>query len=196
MLKYLAAAEFKREARLGAASGSGVQLSSVSMRGIDEKARTASFVFSDGRVDRAGDRINPLGWALADFRRNPVALFAHDSKSLPVGRARNVRIDGDRLVGDIEFARPETSIRADQVWRMVRDGYVSAVSVGFQPIKWAWARDPARPMGIDFERQALLEISVVTVPAHQGALLVGADAKKANVRRRRELELIRLRHGN
>jgi len=198
MLKYLTPAEFRYEARHGRAAGAGVQIA-ANVRAVNEKLRMASFVFSNGAVDRAGDRIDPAGWVLSDFRRNPVALFAHDSKALPIGRARNVRVGENSLLGDIEFADAEISIFADQCWRMVKGGFMPAVSVGFAPLDWSWARDPARPGGLDFKRQALLEISCVPVPAHPGALLVGASLPSAPNQkarqRERDLELSRLRYG-
>jgi phage head maturation protease len=64
---------------------------------------------------------------------------------------------------------------------MVRAGFISAVSVGFMPLDYSFAGDDeARPWGIDFERQALLEISVVPVPANANALI---EAKRLRDRR-------------
>ena len=47
------------------------------------RPRTKRFCFSDGSVDRMGDTIAPDGWDLADFNRNSVALWAHDSSAPP-----------------------------------------------------------------------------------------------------------------
>jgi HK97 family phage prohead protease len=196
MDRFLPATEFKRLARIGREAGAGIAIASAGVRAVDQKARTATFVFSDESIDRSGDRIMASGWQLRDFQRNPVALFGHNSGELPIGRAINVHIAGPRLIGSIFFAPAETSPFADKVFRMVVGGFVSAVSVGFLPIQYRWAQDPARPAGIDFLRQSLLEISVVTVPANQGALLVGAglsEQARANEKRRRTLEFLRLR---
>ena len=38
------------------------------------------FVISDGSLDRHGTRINPKGWDLTNFKKNPIALFGHDSR--------------------------------------------------------------------------------------------------------------------
>ena len=110
----------------------------------------------------------------------------------------NLRINGPRLIGDIQFAPADTSEFADRVFRMVRGGFVQAVSVGFAPIEWRWAKEPGRLGAIDFIRQTLLEISVVTIPANKEALLIGASAEPASQRardaRRRKLHLLRLGH--
>ena len=39
------------------------------------------YVMSDATADRYGDVIEPDGWQLRHFKRNPIALFGHDSAS-------------------------------------------------------------------------------------------------------------------
>ena len=60
------------------------------MRGFDDSRRAVRFCFSDGSVDRVGDTVDPRGWQLAQFLKNPIALFAHDATSPPIGRATNL----------------------------------------------------------------------------------------------------------
>lgn len=147
----------------------------------DVAPRTKRFCFSDGSVDRLGDRIDPDGWDLQEFRRNPVALWAHDSLAPPVGRARNVFVEGRRLMGDIEFAPPEVYPFADTIFRLVDGKWLNAVSVGFLPTAAAFVEnDPDRRGGIDFQRQTLIEISIVPVPANANAL-AEARSKGVNV---------------
>jgi HK97 family phage prohead protease len=156
-----------------------------------------NFTVSDGSVDRMGDTINPNGWRLDAFRKNPVVLFAHDSTSLPVGRAVDVHPDGTRLVASIKFAQ---TAMGRSVAGLVRGGYLGATSVGFVPLEYAFSKDQNRKGGIDFASTELLEISVVPVPANANALLTGisegagkaahGDAKR---KRERDLEVIRLR---
>jgi HK97 family phage major capsid protein/HK97 family phage prohead protease len=117
-----------------------------------------------------GDTVNPHGFELADFRRNPVALWAHDAEAPPIGRAANVRVEENALKGDIEFMSAELYPFADQIYRMYCDGFLAAVSIGFIPIEWSWTKDPDRPFGIDFKRQFLCEISCCPVPVLASAL--------------------------
>jgi len=119
---------------------------------IADRARTIRFCFSDGSVDRAGDTIDQDGWELERFRRNPSALWAHDSSAPPIGRASNVAVTGSRLMGDIEFASAETYEFADTIYRLVSGGFIRAVSVGFRPLEYSFAEDDDRPWGIDFKR--------------------------------------------
>lgn len=132
--------------------------------------RTIRFVLSDNSVDRMGDRIDAAGWQLSAFRLNPVVLWAHDSSTPPIGRARDLRVEGSRLIGDIEFASAADHPLADTVYRLVRGRFLNAVSVGFRPIDWAASTDRSRAGGIDFKRQELLEVSVVPVPANPNAI--------------------------
>ena len=39
--------------------------------------RTMTFVISNGGVDGDNDTIDPSGWDLENFRRNPVVLWSH-----------------------------------------------------------------------------------------------------------------------
>jgi HK97 family phage prohead protease len=118
-----------------------------------------------------GDTISAAGWDISDFMRNPVALWAHDSSAPPIGRASNVRVEGGRLMGDIEFASASVYEFADTIYRLALGKFINAVSVGFLPIRYQFVdNDPDRGFGIDFLEQTLLEISVCPVPANPNAL--------------------------
>jgi HK97 family phage prohead protease len=130
------------------------------------------FLFSDGSVDRVGDTIDPQGWQLDSFRKNAVCLWAHDALSPPIGRVSNVFVDHRGLIGDIRFAEAEVYEFADTIFRLVINGYLSAVSVGFLPLEYDLSND--RPYGVDFMRQELLEVSVCPVPANSNALVAAS----------------------
>jgi hypothetical protein len=50
------------------------------------------FVLSDATVDRYGDIIDPAGWVLANFKKNPIALSV--IPAFPIGTWSNIRIEG------------------------------------------------------------------------------------------------------
>jgi HK97 family phage prohead protease len=170
MNKFVDQRTFHKLASAGDTSGAAVEHLGSVTRATDNGSRVVTFCFSDGSVDRVGDRIDPHGWDLTSFRSNPVCLWAHDSSSPPIGRVRRTYVANSRLMGEIQFASAETYPFADQIYRLVVDGFVNAVSVGFLPLDWKWADDDDRH-GINFERQELLEISVVPVPANAHALI-------------------------
>jgi HK97 family phage prohead protease len=164
--------------RLAAAPA--IRFTTVGEPVVSTEPRTLGFVFSDESIDRYGDIIQARGWVLANFNANPVALFGHDAGSVEnvIGRARNVRVNGTQLVGDIEFMTAEVNPNAEAVFRMLQGGFLKTVSVGFAPLEWEQAKDKTRPGGIDFKRQELLEISVVPIPANPNALV---QAKAAGI---------------
>lgn len=138
------------------------------------QGRRIKFVFSDNSIDRARDKINQNGWDLSTFVKNPVALFAHDSSSLHsvLGKALNVATISNQLRGEIDFTTADINPFADTAFKMVKAGLLSAVSVGFLPIDYAFATDKDRTGGIDFQRQQLLEISLCAIPANPNALVI------------------------
>jgi len=174
--------EFQRRVKLGHKPGVAVRFATDGQAQVQagDDSRVVSFVFSDASVDRYGDTINPRGWVLDNFNANPVALFGHDTSSVEnvIGRASNVRVEGDRLIGDIEFMGGDVNPNAEAVFQMIKAGFLRTVSVGFQPMEWVASKDRARQGGIDFKKQELVEISIVPVPANANALI---QAKAAGI---------------
>lgn len=144
---------------------------SAEVKAAEGGERAIDFVLSTDSIDRQGDSIDQAGWQLANFRKNPAVCWAHDYQSLPVGKAKNVRIEDGKLKARCEFTA-EGKIRFnDLVFDLCRDGFLNACSVGFIPLEWNWAESEARRMGMDFHRQDLLEFSIVPVPANPEALI-------------------------
>jgi HK97 family phage prohead protease len=133
-----------------------------------EDDRTIKFIISTGDPDREKDVISPDGWNTSNYLKNPVVLFAHDYGSLPVARATNVRLDGSNLIAEAEFADAALNPMAEQVYQMLRQGYLRGASVGFRPLEFQYNEQRG---GVDFAKQELLEFSVVPVPANPGALM-------------------------
>ena len=143
---------------------------------IIRKAATAEvdgleFVLSDETVDRMGDVISAKGWDLAWFKKNPIALFGHSS-DFPIGKWANVRVEGGKLKGRLVLAAEGTSRRIDELRSLVEQGILRAVSVGFRPIESELVDDRNPYGGVRYLKQALLECSLVSVPANPAALAV------------------------
>ena len=134
------------------------------------------FVMSDNTVDRYGDVIEADGWQLGNFRKNPIALFGHDG-GFPIGTWRNVRVEGDRLLGRLELMAP-VSERLRELHTAIDAGVLRAVSVGFRAVP-----DQVEPIesgGLRFLKAELVECSLVAVPANPNALQL---AKSLNLSR-------------
>lgn len=132
-----------------------------------------NFVISDGSLDRHGTRINPNGWDLSNFKRNPIALFGHSS-GFPIGRWEDVRVEKDKLVGRLVLAAENTSARIDELRKLVEQGILRAVSVGFSVLEWG---APGKS-NFDIEKQELHEVSLVAVGSNTNAV---AKARSLNI---------------
>ncbi len=132
--------------------------------------RRIEFRVSTRGVDRDNDTIAPDGWRLDRYKRNPVVLWAHQYDQPPVAKAVSIRVVGDALVASADFVPGEIVPFAETVFQLLKGGFLSAVSVGFHPVRLM--RNAERG-GVDYVEQELLEFSVVPVPANPDALVVG-----------------------
>lgn len=126
-----------------------------------------TFTISTGSVDRDHDTIDPNGWRLGEYRRNPVVLFGHDARQPPIGKAAAVEVRSGALKADVVFAPEGVYPLADTVRGLVDAEILRATSVGFIPIKWTF--DEERN-GVDFLEQELYEFSIVPIPSNTEAL--------------------------
>ena len=127
------------------------------------------YVLSDDSVDRYGDIINADGWSLANFRKNPIALFGHKS-DIPIGTWTHVRVEGNRLLAKLQLAAAGTSHWVDTVRSLIEQRVLRACSVGFRDIK-SEPLDPEKPWGaMRFLKSELVECSIVAVPANANAV--------------------------
>ena len=139
------------------------------------------FIISTGVVDRDNDIIDVNGWNFDNYNKNPVILWAHNYKEPPVAKSVNIWIEGDKLKSTALFMPYDMSAFAHSIGQMYANGYLNAVSVGFDAIEAKWAPDTqSRPWGIDYAKQELLEYSCVPVPANPEAL-IDAKAKGVNI---------------
>jgi HK97 family phage major capsid protein/HK97 family phage prohead protease len=127
------------------------------------------FVMSDDSVDRMGDVIEQDGWELANFRRNPIALFGHSS-GFPIGKWHDVAVKDGQLRGRLELM-PAVSDRLREIQAAVAAGVLRAVSVGFRPMDMEPLED-SKDGGFRFTKSELVECSLVSVPANPNALSI------------------------
>lgn len=154
---------------------SGVLLTSKAAPDLQVGDREAIFVMSTNDPDRHGDVVEQ-NWELRDFRKNPVFLFQHDSSSLPIGKISKIWTSDDKTK---TFAKAEATPEgmddlADKVWKFIKTGFLNAVSVGFMPVEDPQPRRDKNGdfVGYTFPKNALLELSAVSVPAAAGALAI------------------------
>jgi HK97 family phage prohead protease len=142
---------------------------------------TFKATISTESVDRDGEVMVPQGMNAKDYERNPVLLWNHDP-SQPIGRALTLKRGDTSISAEFEFAKRPDDYDGDwfpdYVRGLVAAGVVKGVSIGFMPmeggVRMATKGDSDR-YGPDvrrvFSKWKLLEVSVVSVPANQDALI-------------------------
>ena len=178
MQKFLSLDEFHAAAKTSEQPGP-IQaqfVDEIEAKADAETTRKLTFTISTASVDREKDVISLDGWDLKNFNRNPVFLWAHNYRQIPLGRSSEPFRQGGKLKAQVEFTPKGLDLFNDTVFELYKQGFMRAVSVGFRPIKWNWNEE--RSGGIDFNEQELLEFSAVPVPANPEALM---DAKSAGI---------------
>ena len=110
-------------------------------------------------VDRAGDVVVPEG---AVFELPIPLLFAH-KHDVPIGTVVQAWVTS---AGIRIRARLSAGVQAaEEVWQLIKDGALSACSIGFKALK----STPLRNGGLRFDSWEWHELSIVSVPALPGA---------------------------
>lgn len=169
--------EFKAAAKAGTAPDVDAMLVkgfAVEEKLVGDDERTLQFVISTGAVDRDGDTIDPSGWVLDQYTKNPVVLFGHDSSEPPIATAIATWVEGGKLKSRAKFPTAEEHAFGNMIYRLYAGGYMKATSVGFAPKEYKINEErPGSMWGpcMDFLKQELLEYSAVSIPANPEALL-------------------------
>ncbi|MCK9327580.1 MAG: phage major capsid protein, partial [Bacteroidales bacterium] len=133
----------------------------------DTDERTLTAIASTSNPDRDHDVLPSDGWNLKNFKKNPVMLYGHDSRDLPVATVTDIKQDGEKLVFKARFPKPGIHDFADKVYELYKDGILRAFSVRFSSKDY----EKNDYGGLTFKKSELLEISAVTVPANAEALV-------------------------
>jgi len=156
----------------------------------DGKTPSCTVTFSTNKLARDGCVLDAAGLDVKHYRRNPVVLFAHDYRSLPIAKSPNVQyIKGTSRSGDKWAGKPQFHLQTDlsrEVWWLIENGYLRAWSLGFIVRKYKRLKPSevgikkenseesdvvdARRVWDRFVETELLEYSSVPVPADPHAL--------------------------
>ncbi|MFS1865156.1 HK97 family phage prohead protease [Vibrio breoganii] len=127
------------------------------------------FILSTDAKDSDNDIIYQDGWDMSRAKDHLPALWMHDHHKLPVGRWKNVKVTGGKLVGDLELAPAESSGFQKAINSLVDNGFIKAVSVGFRAKEYNERKDDDG-YGYDITKAQLHEVSLVNVGAQPEAL--------------------------
>jgi hypothetical protein len=192
------------EARWRALSGFGIERPSGDMkRDLDEHKKVliqrglnirqaiaapdmgtgiVQFVASTDGIKRDGNRVSNDGWTFSNFSQNPVFLWCHDYRLLPIGKHLSWRVDKEDgksvLRIWVQFAPKELNEFADKVRLMYEHEYLRAVSIGWIPLEYEPILDSDGDwMGWNFTKNDLLEVSAVPVPSDPEAVKEAQEAR-------------------
>jgi HK97 family phage prohead protease len=122
-------------------------------------------------VDRVGDVIRTSGWQIDNYRKSgaPV-LFSHDYSLPPIGNSVEMEAQRKGLWSVTRF-HEKTQLSRDLAV-LARGGLMKSWSVGFNPIGKPDMRksEEGEFLGYIFNKQELLEYSLVPVPANPDAV--------------------------
>lgn len=150
---------------------------------LDAKQGRIHAVVSTETPDRDGDIIRVAGWDLDNFLKHPVLLSSHNYQTLrsQIGEWESMDVKGKRLEGIARYYIGAGNDEADWGFHLAEMGK-AAYSVGFKP-DMSQAKELgddsgsfSRPM--EFNKQELLEVSHVTIPANADALQLMGQMKR------------------
>lgn len=144
---------------------------------------------TDGSEDRHGTVINPDGWQIDAYMRNPVVLWQHgEVAEFPyVGKTLAMRKVGGAWESDIELLvglwRHMNCNLAAFLWEAYRDHGMGAISVSFIPKEWRDRKATDIPSFFseetEYTKQELTEQSFVNVPSNRNGLVQAIEKERA-----------------
>jgi HK97 family phage major capsid protein/HK97 family phage prohead protease len=140
----------------------------LEIKSIDEATRRIRGTASTPTPDRSGDVVEPLG---ARFPPE-IPLLLHHRKETPVGVAR---LTATRTGIDFDATLPtiaeDGAVKAevDRAWTSIQHKLIRGISIGFRVVDDAV--EALKTGGLRFLKTEILELSLVSVPAHQDASL-------------------------
>lgn len=162
---------------------------------IDAEQGIVEYIASDETIDCYREIVRASGWRFTHFAKNAPFVDSHDYSSIKnlLGKVIDFRVENNQLIERVQYSlEPDTL--ALWAFKMVRDGFLKAVSVGFQPVRMVSKYD-ANPaafagevaaLGLDaqqaatvrviYQEQEQIELSQCVLGANPNAL---AKAYKA-----------------
>lgn len=135
---------------------------SIDVKAVNDEERRITFVISTNDQDRSEDIIIPKGIDFTDYLTNPVVPYGHNYGGKSYGRGENLRVEGNKVIGDVVFPPEGDFPDADIVYKLYKNKFQHAVSIGFIPIDYEL--NPKSKYGIIYTKISMLEFSLVLVP--------------------------------
>lgn len=137
------------------------------MKTEEMTGKVTRFIGTSEAKDRDGEIVLMDAWDFTNYVKNPVVLWMHDHKALPIGKTVGIYKDEVSRVIYFDIYITDGYDFAKNVKALVEEGILKATSVGFRVLDWTWDEKMDAPV---FTKTELFEISIVNVPANQEAV--------------------------
>lgn len=175
---YTALIKFLKENTHGGKVSPHVEVFKASTLKADNEA--FHWIMSTFDLDRDLEQVDPDGWELENYLRNPVVLWSHDYRMPAIGHAENVNTENKVLSGDIIFNPKEADEFGYGIGQRVKAGSIRTGSVGFRVDEVEFCESEKTESRIIYRKQELLEFSICNIPANPFAVMTDRKETKAN----------------
>jgi HK97 family phage prohead protease len=154
---------------------------------IDDEERSFSTIMSTGNEDREGEVVVMGGMDTKEYDKNPVLCWGHIYSTPPVGKAMEVVAIENGLAGKFKMA---STPFANDLWTLVKDGMLNAVSIGFIRLQTYKRGAPGfieacKQSGVAITatlsrittKAVLVETSLVCTPCNRDAIMFAVASK-------------------
>lgn len=152
----------------------------LTVKAVDDDARTISGIATTPSVDRVGDIIEPLGVKF----KNPLPFLWQHQHDKPIGTCDFGRPTADGIPFTATIAKTDEpgtlKELLDHAWQSIKLGLVRATSIGFRPIEYAYM-DAG---GIRYVETEVFELSAVTIPANADAVITAVKSIDRTLRQK------------
>lgn len=166
------------------------------IRVLNEEEGLVEYVASDETLDSYNEIIVAGGWRFSKrFKANPVFLDSHSYWGIKdlLGRVTSMEVKDGQLIEVVKWAIDVASNATAKLgFEMTAKGYLKAVSVGFNPVKWVHRSDDEFTAVADsmpglsnedrdavrviYQEQQQLELSSCVIGANPSALAKAANS--------------------
>lgn len=140
----------------------------------DAKNKPIDFTWTDDSVvDAHQERVMSGGVILSRFRRNPIALFQHNSWRGLIGHWKNIRRIGTQIIANLDISDNPLNELAQWVKNEILGGHLRGVSIGFVSLTSSSDEKHKLP-GQQREtklKTLLFEVSIVIIPSNPNSVV-------------------------
>lgn len=141
--------------------------STITLKSFDEEAGLFTGIASNPKPDRVNDIVDSAGIKAAHL---PIPLLWQHDHAKPAGTVESMSVTDKGLEVACRVLK-DASAEVKSYWEFIKAGAMS-LSIGFKALEQV----PLANGGIHYKQVELLELSLVTVPAHQDARILSTKA--------------------